>query len=100
MRSRGRLGVVDGEINRTQESEVIQCGTDVRQTVSRAIGFGVSQSGRFLRDFLYLGFNEDTQGRVVFDDVPSALTEDVARELYGLEAGDVMAAKLRQTVTV
>lgn len=31
------------------------------------------------------------QGRVVFDDVPAALTEDVARELYGLEAGDVMA---------
>jgi hypothetical protein len=36
-------------------------------SVSRAIGFGVSQSGRFLRDFLYLGFNEDTHGRVVFD---------------------------------
>jgi hypothetical protein len=35
--------------------------------VNRAIGFGVSQSGRFLRDFLYLGFNEDTRGRVVFD---------------------------------
>ena len=35
--------------------------------VSRAIGFGVSQSGRFLRDFLHLGFNEDTNGRVVFD---------------------------------
>ncbi len=31
-------------------------------------------------------------GRVVFDDVPAALTEDVARELYGLEAGDVMDA--------
>lgn len=31
-------------------------------------------------------------GRVVFDDVPSRLTEDVARELYGLEAGDVMDA--------
>jgi phosphonate transport system ATP-binding protein len=30
------------------------------------------------------------QGRVVFDDVPSALTEDVARELYGLEAHEVM----------
>ncbi|BBK43272.1 phosphonates import ATP-binding protein PhnC [Allostella vacuolata] len=29
-------------------------------------------------------------GQIVFDDVPSALTEDVARELYGLEAGDVM----------
>ncbi|MGW1421811.1 alpha/beta hydrolase domain-containing protein [Bradyrhizobium manausense] len=36
-------------------------------SVSRAIGFGVSQSGRFLRDFLYLGFNEDLQGRTVFD---------------------------------
>jgi phosphonate transport system ATP-binding protein len=31
-------------------------------------------------------------GRVVFNDVPAALTEHVARELYGLEAGDVMAA--------
>src|SRR5271170_1099352 len=28
------------------------------------------------------------QGRVVFNDVPSALTESVARELYGLEAGE------------
>jgi alpha/beta hydrolase family protein len=36
-------------------------------SVTRAIGFGISQSGRFLRDFLYLGFNEDTRGRVVFD---------------------------------
>jgi phosphonate transport system ATP-binding protein len=29
-------------------------------------------------------------GRVVFDDAPSALTESVARELYGLEANEVM----------
>ena len=29
-------------------------------------------------------------GRVVFDDVPAALTESVARELYGLEANEVM----------
>jgi Alpha/beta hydrolase domain len=36
-------------------------------SVTRAIGFGVSQSGRFLRDFLYLGFNEDEHGRMVFD---------------------------------
>jgi hypothetical protein len=36
-------------------------------SVNRAIGFGVSQSGRFLRDFLYLGFNADERGRVVFD---------------------------------
>jgi hypothetical protein len=39
----------------------------LHSSVSRAIGFGVSQSGRFLRDFLYLGFNEDLAGRVVFD---------------------------------
>ena len=35
--------------------------------VTRAIGFGVSQSGRFLRDFLWLGFNQDLQGRTVFE---------------------------------
>ena len=32
-----------------------------------AIGFGISQSGRFLREFLYSGFNQDEQGRRVFD---------------------------------
>ena len=32
-----------------------------------AISLGVSQSGRFLRDMLYLGFNEDVGGRIVFD---------------------------------
>jgi hypothetical protein len=36
-------------------------------SIQRAIGFGVSQSGRFLRDFLYLGFNEDLSGAMVFD---------------------------------
>jgi hypothetical protein len=35
--------------------------------IQRAIGFGVSQSGRYLRDFLYLGFNEDLAGGIVFD---------------------------------
>jgi alpha/beta hydrolase family protein len=34
-----------------------------------AIGWGVSQSGRFLRHFLYQGFNADEQGRRVFDGV-------------------------------
>ncbi|WP_292508999.1 alpha/beta hydrolase domain-containing protein [Methylobacterium sp.] len=38
-----------------------------RTGISRAVGFGVSQSGRVLRDFLYLGFNEDERGRIVFD---------------------------------
>jgi len=36
-------------------------------TVVRAIGFGVSQSGRYLRDFLWLGFNQDLNARMVFD---------------------------------
>jgi hypothetical protein len=37
--------------------------------VKRAIGFGISQSGRFLRTFLYYGFNEDESHRKVFDGV-------------------------------
>jgi len=32
-----------------------------------AIGWGVSQTGRFLRHFVYQGFNEDERGRQVFD---------------------------------
>jgi hypothetical protein len=35
--------------------------------VNRAYGFGVSQSGRFLRHMLYQGFNLDEQARKVFD---------------------------------
>ncbi len=34
-----------------------------------AIGWGVSQTGRFLRHLLYQGFNADEQGRIVFDGV-------------------------------
>ena len=34
-----------------------------------AYGWGISQSGRFLRQFLYEGFNEDEQGRIVYDGV-------------------------------
>ena len=39
------------------------------RSVKRAIGFGISQSGRFLRHFLYDGFNADEKGRQVFDGV-------------------------------
>jgi len=35
--------------------------------LGRAVGFGISQSGRFLRTFLYYGFNEDEKHRKVFD---------------------------------
>ncbi len=37
--------------------------------LNRALGFGTSQSGRCLRQFLYEGFNADEQGRRVFDGV-------------------------------
>ncbi len=33
----------------------------------RVIGYGYSQSARFLRDFLYRGFNADERGRQAFD---------------------------------
>src|SRR5262245_59968947 len=39
--------------------------------VKRAIAFGISQSGRFLRTYLYYGFNEDESHRKVFDGVMS-----------------------------
>ena len=39
-----------------------------------AYGLGISQSGRFVRDFLYQGFNQDEKNRMVFD----GLIPDVA----------------------
>jgi hypothetical protein len=38
-----------------------------RGSIVRSIGFGLSQSGRLLRTFLYDGFNEDESHRKVFD---------------------------------
>jgi hypothetical protein len=35
----------------------------------RVYGQGISQNGRFLRDFLYQGFNADEQGRIALDGV-------------------------------
>jgi hypothetical protein len=40
---------------------------DQRRFIKRAYAFGVSQSGRFLRTFLYYGFNADEKERKVFD---------------------------------
>lgn len=40
---------------------------DGKPLLTRAHGFGVSQSGRYLRNFLYLGFNADEADRKVFD---------------------------------
>jgi hypothetical protein len=38
-----------------------------KSTIDRALGFGISQSGRFLRHFVYQAFNADENGRKVFD---------------------------------
>lgn len=38
-----------------------------KPVITRAHAFGVSQSGRFLRNLLYLDFNTDEAGRIVFD---------------------------------
>src|SRR4051812_3195473 len=40
-----------------------------RPRIRRALGFGISQSGRVLRDLVHLGFNEDLDGRPVFDGI-------------------------------
>ena len=37
--------------------------------IDRALAFGISQSGRFLRSYLYYGFNRDEGNRKVFDGV-------------------------------
>jgi Alpha/beta hydrolase domain len=37
--------------------------------IEKVYGWGRSQSGRCIRDFIYLGFNEDAGGRRVFDGV-------------------------------
>jgi hypothetical protein len=38
-----------------------------KSVIQRTYGFGVSQSGRFLRHLVYQGFNADEHGRRVFD---------------------------------
>ena len=37
--------------------------------MTHALGFGISQAGRYLREHIALGFNRDPQGRRVFDGV-------------------------------
>jgi Alpha/beta hydrolase domain len=40
---------------------------EAKPRIHHALGFGISQSGRVLRDLLYYGFNQDLAGRKVFD---------------------------------
>ena len=41
--------------------------TTAGPAIRRALAHGTSQSGRYLRDFVYQGFNEDEGGRIVFE---------------------------------
>ena len=45
------------------------CANPQGEIFSSTIAFGGSQSGRYLRDFLWQGFNRDLAGRRVFDGV-------------------------------
>jgi hypothetical protein len=40
-----------------------------RPAITRALAHGTSQSGRYLRDFVYRGFNEDETGGIVLDGI-------------------------------
>jgi len=51
-----------------ERADTIPLG-DQSRFLKRAIAQGASQSGRFLRTFLYDGFNADEKGRKVFDGV-------------------------------
>jgi hypothetical protein len=42
---------------------------DAIAPAARVIGEGISQNGRYLRDFIYQGFNTDEQGRMALDGV-------------------------------
>jgi hypothetical protein len=44
-----------------------------RPRIRHALGFGISQSGRVLRDLVHLGFNQDLAGRQVFDGILPAV---------------------------
>jgi hypothetical protein len=40
-----------------------------KSVITRALAHGTSQSGRYLRDFVYQGFNEDAAHQIVFDGI-------------------------------
>ena len=52
---------------RNETADATGTANPVAGRIDRAIGFGLSQSGRYLHDYLYLGFNADEAGRIVFE---------------------------------
>jgi len=55
--------------NGTPNPMIADGGPGYAPEADRALAFGVSQAGRFLRHFLELGMNDDGHGRRVFDGV-------------------------------
>jgi hypothetical protein len=50
-----------------EEKDNSGTGNPVYRRGNKAVVMGTSQSGRFIRSFLHLGFNADEQGRIAFE---------------------------------
>ena len=50
-----------------EEKDEGQTANPVYRTGNKALVMGTSQSGRFIRTFLHLGFNADERGRIAFE---------------------------------
>jgi hypothetical protein len=72
--------------------------TDLPIQGKAAYAFGVSQVGRFLRQFLYEGFNADERGRRVFDAVWSHIAGS-ARGMFNERFGMPVAGSVLLTPT-
>ena len=62
------LAAIRDAVTRLKHEGAAELGV-ARESYDRALGFGISQSGRVLRTFLYEGFNADERDRRVFDGV-------------------------------
>ncbi len=69
-----------GNANPLSDMKTAQCASGVNCAANPstnfdvALGEGISQSGRFLRDFLYQGFNKGANGTKVFDGMMSIIS--------------------------
>lgn len=64
----GFLGVRDLiSFFKYEKNDLVGNVNPVAGVITTTLGTGISQSGRFLRDFLWMGFNTDKQLRTVFD---------------------------------
>jgi hypothetical protein len=62
------LAAIRDAVTRLKHEGAPELGLD-ESSFDRALAFGISQSGRLLRSFLYHGFNADERNRRVFDGV-------------------------------